>query len=101
MTKPSYQRWNYFVLKLKVNVASPPPSPQKASEKLKGSLSPDFIRSQFPNEYKEIKGDAPVEVQIQRHLEKLGAQGWELIDISAVNSKLLFFFKRPDIVDAD
>ena len=39
MTKPGYQRWNYFVLQLKVNVPSPPPSPQKASEKLEGALA--------------------------------------------------------------
>ena len=77
------------------------PSPEKASEKLKGSLSPSFIQSQFPNEYKEVKKDDPMEVQIQRILEKLGAQGWELIDISTVGSKLLFFFKRPKIVDSD
>ena len=101
MTKPGYQRWNYFVLQLKVNVPSPPPSPQKASEKLGGSLSPAFIRSQFPNEYKEIKNDEPMEVQIQRVLDKMGARGWELIDISTVGTKLFCFFKRPDIVDAD
>ena len=88
---------------MNLNVAAPstPPSPEKASEKLKGSLSPSFIKSQFPNEYKEIKNDDPMEVQIQRVLDKLGAQGWELIDISTVGSKLLFFFKRPDIVGSD
>ena len=93
--------WDYFVLNLNVATPSTPPSPEKASEKLKGSLSPSFIQSQFPNEYKEVKKDDPMEVQIQRILEKLGAQGWELIDISTVGSKLLFFFKRPKIVDSD
>ena len=93
--------WDYFVLNLNVTTPSPPPSPEKASEKLKGSLSPSFIQSQFPNEYKEVKKDEPMEVQIQRILQKLGAQGWELIDISSVGSKLLLFFKRPKIVDSD
>ena len=93
--------WDYFVLNLNVTTPSTPPSPEKASEKLKGSLSPSFIQSQFPNEYKEVKKDDPMEVQIQRILEKLGAQGWELIDISTIGSKLLFFFKRPKIVDSD
>ena len=93
--------WDYFVLNLNVTTPSPPPSPEKASEKLKGSLSPSFIQSQFPNEYKEVKKDEPMEVQIQRILEKLGAQGWELIDITAIGSKLLFFFKRPKFVDSD
>ena len=88
-------------MNLNVTAPSAPPSPEKASEKLKGSLSPSFIQSQFPNEYKEIKNDDPMEVQIQRVLDKLGAQGWELIDISTVGSKLLFFFKRPDAVGSD
>ena len=101
MTKPRHQRWNYFIMNLNVTAPSTPPSPEKASEKLKGSLSPSFIQSQFPNEYKEIKNDDPMEVQIQRVLDKLGAQGWELIDISTVGSKLLFFFKRPDVVGSD
>ena len=101
MTNSGHQMWDYFVLNLNVTTPSAPPSPEKASEKLKGSLSPSFIQSQFPNEYKEVKKDDPMEVQIQRILEKLGAQGWELIDISTVGSKLLLFFKRPKIVDSD
>ena len=88
-------------MNLNVTAPSTPPSPEKASEKLKGSLSPSFIQSQFPNEYKEIKNDDPMEAQIQRVLDRLGAQGWELIDISTVGSKLLFFFKRPDVVGSD
>lgn len=101
MTKPRHQRWNYFVLNLNIASPSASPSPEKASKKLKGSLSPSFIKNQFPNEYKEIENDDPMEVQIQRILEKIGAQGWELVDIFTVGQKLLFFFKRPDIVASD
>ena len=101
MTKPTHQKWNYFILNLNVTTPSAPPSPEKASEKLKGSLSPSFIQSQFPDEYKEIKDEGPMEVQIQQALEDLGAQGWELIDISTIGPKLLFFFKRPDVVDSN
>ena len=76
-----------------------PPSPEEASKKLKGSLSPSFIKDQFPQEYKEVKQGPSLEKQIQVLLEQLGAQGWELISISPVGGKLLFFFKRPVPID--
>ena len=78
-----------------------PPNPEEASKKLKGTLSPSFIQDQLPKEYKEVNNDKPMEVQIQELLAKLGEQGWELIDISTIASKLLFFFKRPNIGDSD
>ena len=73
-----------------------PPSPEEASKKLKGTLSPSFIQDQFPEEYKKIKQGESMIVQLQKNLDRLGSQGWELINISTVGSKLLFFFKRPD-----
>ena len=72
-----------------------PPSPEEASKKLKGTLSPSFIQDQFPEEYKEMSQGEPMEVQLQKNLDRLGSQGWELINISTVGPKLLFFFKRP------
>ena len=78
-----------------------PPSPEEASKKLKGTLSPSFIQDQFPEEYKEVRQDEPMEVQLQKNLDRLGSQGWELINISTVGPKLLFFFKRLDKNIAD
>ena len=78
-----------------------PPSPEKASEKLKGTLSPSFLQDQFPDEYKEIKSNKFMEVQLQEVLGKLGAQGWELTNVSSIGAKLLFFFKRPDLSPCD
>ena len=77
-----------------------PPSPEEASKKLKGTLSPSFIQDQFPEEYKEMTQGEPMEVQLQKKLDRLGSQGWELINISTVGPKLLFFFKRPDRIAA-
>ena len=83
------------MLNVNVVTTAPSSSPEEASKKLKGLLSPSFIQAQFPQEYKEVKKDAPLEKQIQKILDELGAQGWELISISSVGEKLLFFFKRP------
>ena len=96
MSQQIHQKWNYFVLNINVAQQEPQPSPEKASKKLKGTLSPSFIQDQFPEEYKEAEPPDPMEVQLQKTLERLGGQGWELIDISNVGPKLLFFFKRPN-----
>jgi len=42
-----------------------------------------------------------MEVQLQKNLDRLGSQGWELINISTIGPKLLFFFKRLDKNVAD
>ena len=78
-----------------------PPSPEEASKKLKGTLSPSFIQDQFAEEYKEVRQGEPMEVQLQINLDRLGSQGWELINISTIGPKLLFFFKRIDKNIAD
>ena len=96
MSQPSHQKWNYFVLNINIESAPTPPSPEEASKKLKGTLSPSFIQNQFPEEYKEVRQDEPMEVQLQKNLDRLGSQGWELINISTIGPKLLFFFKRLD-----
>ena len=95
MNQPSHQKWNYFVLNINIATATAPPNPEEASKKLKGSLSPSFIQDQFPNEYKDVKKEDPMELQLQKRLDHLGSQGWELINISTVGPKLLFFFKKP------
>ena len=95
MCGASEPRWNYFILHINITPPVVPPSPEEASKKLKGTLSPSFIQNQFPTEYKDVKRDEPMEVQLQKQLDRMGAQGWELINISTVGSKLLFFFKKP------
>ena len=97
MSQASHQKWNYFVLNINIATATEPPNPEEASKKLKGTLSPTFIQDQFPKEYKEVKQEDPLELQLQKKLDLLGSQGWELINISTVGPKLLFFFKRSNI----
>ena len=101
MSESSHQKWNYFVLNINIESVPSPPNPEEASKKLKGTLSPSFIQDQFPEEYKGVRQDAPLEVQLQKNLDRLGSQGWELINISTIGSKLLFFFKRVNENIAD
>ena len=101
MSQQRHQKWNYFVLNINIAATPTPPSPEKASKKLKGTLSPSFIQDQFPQEYKSVNQSVPMEIQLQKKLKELGSQGWELINISTVGPKLLFFFKKPDDSNAD
>ena len=101
MSESSHQKWNYFVLNINIESVPSPPNPEEASKKLKGTLSPSFIQDQFPEEYKEVHQGEPMEVQLQKNLDRLGSQGWELINISTIGPKLLFFFKRLDKNIAD
>jgi len=99
MSQPSHQKWNDFVLNINIATTTPPSNPEEASKKLKGTLSSAFIKDQFPKEYQEVTQDEPMELQLQKHLDHLGSQGWDLINISTVGPKLLFFFKKPGASD--
>ena len=91
--------WEYKVMHLNIEItdskANQSSSPEEASKKLKGTLSPSFIQSQFPDEYKEKEPDLPIHGQIQQILNVMGKENWELINISTIGVRLLFFFKRP------
>ena len=96
------QQWEYRVVHVNVNNDSPPqpPSAQSASQKLGGSLSPEFIAKEFPKVYskeqkkKQPKQKHPAE-QLQDFLNVLGAEHWELVESTQVGPLLMFFFKRP------
>ena len=91
--------WEYKVMHLNLettdSTANQSSSPEEASKKLKGTLSPSFIQAQFPDEYKEKEPDLPMHGQIQLILNVMGKESWELINISTIGIRLLFFFKRP------
>ena len=59
MSQQNDQKWKYFVLNINIEATPTPPSPEEASKKLKGKLSPSFIQDQFPNEYKQINKSEP------------------------------------------
>ena len=73
-------------------------NPEVASKKLQGSLSPDFIRKEFPGMYtnpgQPRRTLHPAE-QLQNFLNEMGKEFWELVEISNVGPLQMFFFKRP------
>ena len=91
------QKWEYRVVHININNDAPPqPStPEAASKKLQGSLSPEFIKREFPQMYQQ---QSPQQkhpaAQLQHFLNLLGNEGWELVETSQVGGLLMFFFKR-------
>ena len=97
------RQWEYKVIHINMNSVKQADlpkqaNPEVASKKLQGSLSPDFIRKEFPGMYKNPgqpqQPRHPAE-QLQDFLNEMGCKAWELIEISEVGPLQMFFFKRP------
>ena len=87
--KPSpISRWEYKVVQM---VAQEPADATGASQKLGGTLSPEALRSQFPEHYGQVNGRK----QINDFLNVLGDEGWELMQFHQIGQLPLMVFKRP------
>lgn len=86
--------WEYKVLNLNINNKEVKTSnPEKDSKKLKGSLSPDFIKKQFPNQYSSVKDPHPA-IQLQEIMNTLGKDGWEFRESISLSNLLFLVFIR-------
>ena len=83
----SLLRWEYKVVQL---VSSPTPNPENASKKLGGSLSAESLKEQFPGIYSKQDGRR----QINDFLNRLGADGWELVTYENLSGLPVMIFKR-------
>ena len=80
--------WEYKVVQM---VPQAPADAADASRKLGGSLSPEALRSQFPEHYGGVNGRK----QINDFLNVLGDEGWELVQFQQIGELPLMVFKRP------
>ena len=85
---PGPSKWEYKVVQM---VAQEPADAADASRKLGGALSPEALRSQFPEHY----GNANGRKQINDFLNVLGEEGWELMQFQQIGALPLMVFKRP------
>ena len=96
----TFHQWEYRVVHIETSRSTPPSpaDPERASEKLGGVLSPDFIRREFPEQYggdmNFRPGKHPAQ-QLEYFLNLLGRDGWELTNTSQLEHLLMFMFKRP------
>ena len=91
-------KWEYHVVHLNVDdtPAKTPESsnPKAASEKLKGSLSPDFLKDQFPEQYQENDNSEHPAIQLSKFLNKKGLDQWELSETIKIGQMLFLIMKR-------
>tara|TARA_B100000700_G_C14944994_1_gene808720 strand:- start:809 stop:1099 length:291 start_codon:yes stop_codon:yes gene_type:complete len=92
-------KWEYHVVHLNVDdkpsASEEISDPEVASEKLKGSLSPGFLKDQFPEQYKDEDEDTvhPA-IQLSKFLNKKGQEEWELSETIRIGQMLLLIMKR-------
>ena len=90
--------FEYKVLHLTIeNAVNEASDPNIDSIKLKGALSPEFIKKQFPEQYKQEKGLSFPD-QINNLLNIFGKEGWELKQVESIAGFLLFFFIRQNLI---
>ena len=91
-------KWEYHVVHLNVDDSSSKleeaSNPKLASEKLKGSLSPDFLKDQFPEQYQENVGSEHPAMRLSKFLNKKGQERWELSETIKIGKMLFLIMKR-------
>ena len=91
-------KWEYHVVHLNVDdtttKSEETSNPEAASEKLKGSLSPDFLKDQFPEQYQENEGSDHPAIQLSKFLNKKGLEKWELSEKIKIGKMLFLIMKR-------
>ena len=91
-------KWEYHVVHLNVEDSSSKSeeasNPEVASEKLKGSLSPDFLKDQFPEQYQENEGSEHPAIQLSKFLNQKGLERWELSETIKIGKMLFLILKR-------
>ena len=95
--------WEYRVIH--INIVNKKPtqtsSPEEASQKLQGLLSPEFIKKEFPKLYGKPRLPKHPASQLQFVLNLLGRERWELIETSQLGGLLMFIFKRKSMKAED
>tara|TARA_Y100001968_G_C18955592_1_gene525215 strand:+ start:115 stop:402 length:288 start_codon:yes stop_codon:yes gene_type:complete len=91
-------KWEYHVVHLNVddnsNKSEEASNPKAASEKLKGSLSPDFLKDQFPEQFQENDNSEHPAIQLSKFLNNKGLEQWELSETIKLGQMLFLIMKR-------
>ncbi len=89
-------KWDYFVLHINFeeNKNADMQNSQKASEKLGGSLSKEYLEKEFPKQFKSVNPGLHPSKQLQIILNKFGEEGWKLETTERIGNLLMFIFIR-------
>ena len=93
------KKWDYFVIHVNFedNKNTEIQNSKKASEKLGGSLSKEFLEKEFPEQFKSLKPGLHPAKQLQIILNKIGDEGWKLETTERIGNLLMFIFMKEKI----
>ena len=69
-----------------------------ATEKLQGSLSPEYLQKEFPQQFKKNEPSLHPSKQLEYFLKSCGQEGWELKTTETVGGLLMFIFIKEKIL---
>ena len=72
-----------------------------ATEKLQGSLSPEYLQKEFPQQFKKKEPQLHPSKQLELFLKACGNEGWELKATEKVGGLLMFIFIKEKILSAE
>tara|TARA_B100000927_G_C16155325_1_gene345078 strand:+ start:197 stop:520 length:324 start_codon:yes stop_codon:yes gene_type:complete len=72
-----------------------------ATEKLQGSLSPEYLQKEFPQQFKKKEPQLHPSKQLELFLKACGNEGWELKATEKVGGLLMFIFIKEKILTAE
>tara|TARA_Y100001978_G_scaffold88965_1_gene79658 strand:- start:122 stop:463 length:342 start_codon:yes stop_codon:yes gene_type:complete len=97
--------WDYLVIHVNFepgkNSDSKTDNLELATEKLQGSLSPEYLQKEFPQQFKKKSPTVHPSKQLEGFLKRCGNEGWELKTTERVGGLLMFIFMKPKIFIAE
>ena len=93
--------WEYLVVHInfesnkEVNIEIN--NPKVASDKLKGSLSPEYLKKEFPDQFKNTSPPVHPTKQLEFFLNRCGNERWKLTSTERVGGLLMFIFLRKKL----
>ena len=93
------KKWDYFVIHVNFedNKNTEIQNSKKASEKLGGALSKEYLEKEFPQQFKSVKPGLHPSKQLQIILNKIGDEGWKLETTERIGNLLMFIFMKEKI----
>ena len=94
-------KWEYLVVHInfesnkEVNIEIN--NPEVASDKLKGSLSPEYLKKEFPDQFKNSSPPLHPTKQLELFLNRCGDERWKLTSTERVGGLLMFIFLREKL----
>ncbi len=72
-----------------------------ATEKLQGSLSPEYLQKEFPQQFKKKQPQLHPSKQLEVFLKACGNEGWQLKTTERIGGLLMFIFIKEKVLSAE